>query len=127
MPVKRNHTRKPNRPHTLYAVLGMPPGSTPDALHARFKELALELHPDKQVSRDFVRQQACLEKFTKITAAWAVLKDKDSRKQYDLQLKMIGNQCTRCTGEGLQRQQRGFTAISLRPCTECEGTGQRLV
>jgi DnaJ-class molecular chaperone len=93
---------------TLYAVLGMPPGTGSKDLHARYLDLAFELHPDRHGDED---------KFKSLTAAWGTLKDPATRRIYDQKLKMEGNQCSRCLGSGI--------SYGSRLCGQCLGTGQK--
>lgn len=101
------------RKRTLYAVLGMPPGSAPEELHRRYLELAVRLHPDKGLTDG--------EQFRELTAAWTVLKDPARRRRYDAQLLLEGGQCTRCEGSGRRYSMKDGSYIN---CPYCLGTGQ---
>jgi curved DNA-binding protein CbpA len=99
--------RPKKREATLYSLFGLPPGSTAEELHEAYLKLAFTLHPDRNGGAD--------AGFSALTAAWAVLKDKARRRQYDLQLKLAGGQCSQCEGTGY--------AWRGRACLPCEGTG----
>jgi DnaJ-class molecular chaperone len=59
-----------------YRVLGAQPTESMQELKMRYYKLALEFHPDKT-------QGKTEAKFKEINAAWEVLGDKETRKQYD--------------------------------------------
>lgn len=94
---------------TLYALLGARPGDPTEDIHKLYLNLAYQLHPDRNGGAD--------AGFSALTQAWAVLRDRDRRRQYDLQLKLAGNQCAQCRGTGY--------AWRGRACLACEGTGAR--
>lgn len=100
-------TTKPKQP-TLYQLLGMPPGSSPEQLHDRYLTLAFQLHPDRNGGAD--------AGFSALTAAWAVLKDAKQRRRYDLQLALDGRNCPVCKGTGY--------VWGSRLCAKCEGMGR---
>jgi curved DNA-binding protein len=97
---------------THYAVLGMPPGSTEEQLHAEFLELARLHHPDAGGDT---------AKFQQLTAAWGVLKDPVQRKLYDAQLRFDGGNCSHCEGRGLVFRYK-IKGDGL--CDHCAGTGR---
>jgi DnaJ-class molecular chaperone len=100
---------------TYYEVLGLPPASSYDALHTRYRELAEQHHPDKGGDGD---------KFREIALAWGVLKDAAARKRYDTQLYLEGNQCGTCGGSGIvaRFENRRYNREAL--CKACGGTGK---
>ena len=61
-----------------YATLGMSWENTQDELRARYKVLAMELHPDK--NRD---DPDATEKFAEVNSAWNQLKNPEDRAFYD--------------------------------------------
>ena len=99
--------RPRKREATLYSLFGLPPGSSPEQLHEAYLRLAWELHPDRNDGAD--------AGFSALTAAWAVLRDRERRRQYDLQLQLAGGQCAVCKGTGY--------AWRGRVCLGCEGSG----
>jgi curved DNA-binding protein CbpA len=102
---------------THYQLLSMPPASTTEALHARYLELAYELHPDRGGDE---------EKFKALAAAWGVLKDKARRANYDdrLRVERVLN-CAHCAGRGVKSYQVTFTRSEEKTCRECGGSGIR--
>lgn len=101
---------------TLYQVLGLPPASTHEQLHAKFKELSVQLHPDLN-GGDGERQR-------ELNLAWGTLKNKELRKLYDRKLELAGGQCTKCQGKGLAYVTKSFTQRVEQICGKCHGTGQ---
>jgi len=65
----------------LYAVLGVERCSTQEEIRSQYKQLAMKYHPDKNPSG--------AEKFKEITAAYKVLGDRDSRMQYDTNVRKV--------------------------------------
>lgn len=79
-----------------------------------YKELAKKYHPDV----------ACdTEIFTGITEAYNVLKDKDRRKKYNIELKFKYINCQRCKGTGKTYKQKGFLSKEYCECDMCNGLG----
>jgi curved DNA-binding protein CbpA len=66
---------------TLYALLGLGPDATSDALRAAYRRRAAALHPDRADGAS-TSHAAMVE----LNAAWAVLSDPDRRSRYDAQL-----------------------------------------
>lgn len=63
-----------------YAVLGVPADATPETIKKAFFSISLVAHPDKRPKSEF--EQANKE-FAVISEAYNVLKDRDSRSNYD--------------------------------------------
>lgn len=63
-----------------YEVLGVPADSTFGAIQKAFFKMSLSRHPDK---RDEFEFEEAHNEYVLITAAYNVLKDKDSRRKYD--------------------------------------------
>ncbi|KNE71935.1 hypothetical protein AMAG_16359 [Allomyces macrogynus ATCC 38327] len=64
-----------------YAVLGVPESATPAAIKARFRELALALHPDRHMGAD--DPAAVRAKFDRVKTAHDVLTSRTLRALYD--------------------------------------------
>ncbi|KAJ3361383.1 hypothetical protein GGF31_002253 [Allomyces arbusculus] len=64
-----------------YAVLGVPESATPAAVKARFRELALALHPDRHMGAD--DPAAVRAKFDRVKTAHDVLTSRTLRALYD--------------------------------------------
>ncbi|XP_071345200.1 dnaJ homolog subfamily C member 24 [Trachinotus anak] len=67
----------------LYAILGASPSDSVQQLRHRYQQLALQYHPDRL--RGCTEAQSGLQKFLEVNAAWRILSDQNSRRQYDLQ------------------------------------------
>lgn len=63
----------------LYSVLECDSSATSEELKYKYQQLIKKYHPDKQGNED----NATNEAFLKIDKAWKILRDPESRKQYD--------------------------------------------
>jgi hypothetical protein len=61
----------------LYVALGVPRDATEEQIHAAYRRLAMELHPDHNKSED------AQPRFTYVTKVYSVLRDADRRSRYD--------------------------------------------
>lgn len=68
---------------SYYDILGVPKSASEDEIKKAFKKKAMKYHPDRNEN-----DPKAEEKFKEVNEAYAVLKDKDKRKQYD----MIGSE-----------------------------------
>ncbi len=62
-----------------YKILGVNKKDSDDAIKKAYRKLAMKYHPDRSGS-----DKAAEEKFKTISEAYAVLSDKEKRKQYDM-------------------------------------------
>ena len=62
-----------------YKILGISKKSTDDQIKKAYRKLAMKYHPDR--NKD---DKAAEEKFKDVSEAYAVLSDKEKRKQYDM-------------------------------------------
>uniref|UniRef100_A0A3Q1HQS0 DnaJ homolog subfamily C member 24-like n=1 Tax=Acanthochromis polyacanthus TaxID=80966 RepID=A0A3Q1HQS0_9TELE len=69
----------------LYAVLGASPSDTVQQLRHRYQLLALQYHPDRLGGQCSSEAESGVRKFLEVDAAWKILSDENSRRQYDLQ------------------------------------------
>ncbi|XP_019934316.2 dnaJ homolog subfamily C member 24 isoform X1 [Paralichthys olivaceus] len=69
----------------LYAVLGASPSDSVQQLRHRYQQLALQYHPDRLRGECSSEADAGVKKFLEVDAAWRILSDEDTRRQYDLQ------------------------------------------
>jgi curved DNA-binding protein CbpA len=87
---QQRHKRQSSRsnqkidPKDYYAVLGLKKKCTPKQIKSKYRNLALQYHPDKFKSDDDVEKEAAEEKFIQISQAYAVLSDEKQRSIYDL-------------------------------------------
>ena len=63
-----------------YKILGVDKKASDEEIKKAYRKLAMKYHPDHYQGED---KNAAEEKFKKISEAYAVLKDKEKRKQYD--------------------------------------------
>ncbi|XP_050565630.1 dnaJ homolog subfamily C member 5G isoform X1 [Cygnus atratus] len=63
---------------SLYRVLGLEKGSSPEEIKKAYRRLALRYHPDKNPD-----DPAAAERFKEINSAHATLSDEDKRRLYD--------------------------------------------
>ncbi|TNN39458.1 DnaJ subfamily C member 24 [Liparis tanakae] len=69
----------------LYAVLGSSPSDSVQQLRHRYQQLALQCHPDRLGGGSSSEAEGGVKRFLEVDAAWRVLSDQSSRRQYDLQ------------------------------------------
>ncbi|KAF3854213.1 hypothetical protein F7725_022268, partial [Dissostichus mawsoni] len=67
----------------LYAVLGASPSDSVQQLRHRYQQLALQYHPDRLGGSS--EADSGVKKFLEADAAWRVLSDQNTRREYDLQ------------------------------------------
>lgn len=60
-----------------YAILGVSPGATPEAIKTSYRRKANQYHPDKNPSLD------AASRFREVQEAYEVLSDETRRKAYD--------------------------------------------
>ena len=63
-----------------YKILGVDKKASDEEIKKAYRKLAMKFHPDHYQGED---KKEAEEKFKKISEAYAVLKDKEKRKQYD--------------------------------------------
>ncbi|XP_072242906.1 dnaJ homolog subfamily C member 24 isoform X2 [Leuresthes tenuis] len=81
----------------LYAVLGASPSDSVQQLRHRYQQLALQYHPDRLLQSS---SEAAGSRFVEVEAAWRILRDQNTRRQYDLQRReeCVYTYCCRCGG-----------------------------
>ncbi|XP_076588316.1 dnaJ homolog subfamily C member 24 isoform X2 [Chaetodon auriga] len=69
----------------LYAVLGASSSDSVQQLKHRYQQLALQYHPDRLGGEASSEVESAVKKFLEVDAAWRILSDQNTRRQYDLQ------------------------------------------
>ncbi|XP_018534119.1 dnaJ homolog subfamily C member 24 isoform X2 [Lates calcarifer] len=69
----------------LYAVLGASPSDSVQQLRHRYQQLALQYHPDRLRGECSSEAESGVKTFLEVDAAWRILSDQNTRRQYDLQ------------------------------------------
>jgi len=64
-----------------YKILQVAPRCAPEDIHKKYRELAKQLHPDRNPDKKAWAQ----EKMKELVAAYTILKDEHKRKEYDAQ------------------------------------------
>ena len=64
-----------------YKILQVAPRCQPEDIHKKYRELAKQLHPDRNPDKKAWAQ----EKMKELVAAYTILKDEQKRKEYDAQ------------------------------------------
>jgi len=106
------------RPDNLFHVLGAHLGHSADELQAIRREVAGELHPD----RNGDPQASAL--MATVNAAYATLTDKAARIKYLATLRTGRQTCVACGGMGFLKRQAGFKSVTRKVCGTCHGCGQ---
>ena len=100
-----------------YTLLGVPPLASQSEIYARYKQVALENHPDKGGDTG---------KFADITLAYSVIGKPKSRAAYDRELQTLNKWkvCPLCMGHGTRQQVvRILNTKAQAPCKKCKGLG----
>lgn len=82
---------------------------------SRYRYCTLFTHPD--------REGGSLEKFTPVDRAKHMLLAWLARAPEGAPTTLGGDECPDCSGTGILKVQRGFTAPLRRQCGKCKGTG----
>ncbi|RVE71465.1 hypothetical protein OJAV_G00052130 [Oryzias javanicus] len=69
----------------LYAVLGAHPSDSVQQLRRRYQQLALQFHPDRVGGEHSSAAESSVSRFLEVDAAWKILSDQNTRRQYDSQ------------------------------------------
>lgn len=70
-----------------YEILECEPFASIEQLKKSYQSLLLKYHPDKQISQSNMEQSLTNEAFHKIDEAWKVLRDTETKRNYDAELK----------------------------------------
>lgn len=66
-----------------YGILGVDKNASEEEIKKKYKKLAIQYHPDKQIGKSEEEKKTAEEKFKEINEAYSVLSDKNKRQQYD--------------------------------------------
>ncbi|KAJ3071460.1 hypothetical protein HDU98_005298 [Podochytrium sp. JEL0797] len=102
------------KPPTFYEVLGVSQSASKSTLKAKFYELSLQHHPDRNPG-----DEKSTQRFLKINEAYSLLADESKRREYDRSLSArTGDQAgTSRTGfkQTMRRHAEGFSRSTLHP------------
>ncbi|KAJ3226366.1 hypothetical protein HDU81_007358 [Chytriomyces hyalinus] len=77
-----------------YDSLGLPQSASAEDIKKRYQRLILQLHPDKNTAQDpssnALSDSKRAAKLQLVLKAWEVLRDQDSRTEYDASLAITG-------------------------------------
>lgn len=107
-----------------YETMLAAPGETEAELKARWKKMAMELHPDRFVSMKPDVQKAAQDRFAEVSGAWGVLGDSVRRRAYDSERRVGKDPCPACSGAGRIGSKKSVNSPKTwKSCGECRGTG----
>ena len=90
----------------LYKILGVSRGASQDEVKKAYRELAKKLHPDRNKDNKTVADE-----FKRVSAAYAVLGDKEQRAKYDRgEIDDNGNERPAGYGFGGQSRARQYSS-----------------
>lgn len=72
------------RKSDYYRELGVEPNATQDEVKRAYRRLAIQYHPDKNMTREPEERKAAEGKFKRINEAYETLSDLEKRKKYDV-------------------------------------------
>jgi DnaJ-class molecular chaperone len=104
---------------TLYTIFKLPPKCPLEKLHAEYRRLAAQWHPDRNPF------QEAKDNMQRLTEAWITLKDRRKRQKYNEELELRGIMCDHCHGYGQQLRRKGWFTEAATECKVCNGLGVR--
>ncbi len=102
---------------TAYKILGVHRESTEEEIKARYRQLCMQLHPD--------RPGADAAKFLEVQGAWNALKGVAPLYRIK-QMEFLGVGCPTCDALGVHRTTKKFKTVAVRACNHCGGSGYLL-
>ncbi|XP_030633536.1 dnaJ homolog subfamily C member 14 [Chanos chanos] len=102
-----------------FAVLGVDPQATEFELKRAYRQLAVQVHPDKN------KHPRAGEAFKVLRAAWDIVSNPETRREYELK-RMAATELSRSMNEFLTKLQDDLKeAMNTMMCTKCEGKHKR--
>ncbi|XP_028854430.1 dnaJ homolog subfamily C member 14 [Denticeps clupeoides] len=102
-----------------FAVLGVEAHATESELKKAYRQLAVQVHPDKN------KHPRAGEAFKVLRAAWDIVSNPETRREYELK-RMAATELSRSMNEFLTKLQDDLKeAMNTMMCTKCEGKHKR--
>lgn len=98
-----------------YAILDVHRQSTDEEIKHAYYRQAMQHHPDHCGGTHAA--------MVLVAAAYAALRTAAKRAAYNALLDLACTPCPACSGAGVVRKQKGFTAVVLTTCKACCGAG----
>ncbi|XP_041946783.1 uncharacterized protein dnajc14 [Alosa sapidissima] len=102
-----------------FAVLGVEANATESELKRAYRQLAVQVHPDKN------KHPRAGEAFKVLRAAWDIVSNPETRREYELK-RMAATELSKSMNEFLTKLQDDLKeAMNTMMCTKCEGKHKR--
>uniref|UniRef100_A0A8B9L1V8 J domain-containing protein n=1 Tax=Astyanax mexicanus TaxID=7994 RepID=A0A8B9L1V8_ASTMX len=102
-----------------FNVLGVNTSATESELKRAYRQLAVQVHPDKN------KHPRAGEAFKVLRAAWDIVSNPETRREYELK-RMAATELSRSMNEFLTKLQDDLKeAMNTMMCTKCEGKHKR--
>lgn len=102
-----------------FAVLGVETNATEAELKRAYRQLAVQVHPDKN------KHPRAGEAFKVLRAAWDIVSNPETRREYELK-RMAATELSKSMNEFLTKLQDDLReAMNTMMCTKCEGKHKR--
>ncbi|XP_063071702.1 dnaJ homolog subfamily C member 14 [Engraulis encrasicolus] len=102
-----------------FAVLGVEANATESELKRAYRQLAVQVHPDKN------KHPRAGEAFKVLRAAWDVVSNPETRREYEMK-RMAATELSKSMNEFLTKLQDDLKeAMNTMMCTKCEGKHKR--
>ncbi|KAL2091350.1 hypothetical protein ACEWY4_013613 [Coilia grayii] len=102
-----------------FAVLGVEANATESELKRAYRQLAVQVHPDKN------KHPRAGEAFKVLRAAWDIVSNPETRREYEMK-RMAATELSKSMNEFLTKLQDDLKeAMNTMMCTKCEGKHKR--
>ncbi len=110
-----------------YKILGVEPNSDIDTISKEYRILAKQFHPDKHHSLPAAEKAQLVQIFQKITSSFNALKDPETRKKHDFELRInekreikvpeikLSNSQNHTSSDNLRTGNISFTFTQMKP------------